>query len=74
MDRQIRGEVILAGLGGIELIGDDGLVYVLRSKANCTHIPVRKVTLRGLTRGIKGKMKGSVCGTCGAFVRKGKKR
>ena len=56
-------------VNGIELRGDDDRTYTLKAASDCLHAGARRVvTLRGITPGITGTLKGSVCLDCNQFV------
>ena len=56
-------------VSAIDLRGDDGLTYTMRAASDCPHAGARRVvTLRGITPGIVGTLKGSVCLVCDTFV------
>ena len=49
----------------IDLRGNDGHTYTMRATSDCPHAGARRaVTLRGITPGITGTLKGSVCLDC----------
>jgi hypothetical protein len=53
----------------LDLLGSDGLVYRLAPAPDCYHnAPRRKVTLKGIDPGIRGKLDTEVCTACGAVV------
>jgi hypothetical protein len=56
-------------VSAIELRDDDGQTYTMRAASDCPHRGARRgVTLRGITPGIIGTLKGSVCLDCNEFV------
>ena len=56
-------------VSALDLAGSDGLTYTMRAASDCPHVGLRRtVTLRGISPGITGTLKGAVCLDCDTFV------